>query len=170
MGFDIPAERQEAARKFFADLCGVGYVSEQECAALPRVRAGHRVVLYGPLREARQAPDAVLSTGRALQAMLLYEAGRRLGMAGSGALMGRPTCAAIPVAMTDGSIAVSLGCIGARVYVGLAPEEMVFALPGKRLEEIVEALESVSAANRELEGFHTRQRAAVGTRPSGARA
>ncbi len=162
MGFDIPAERRGAAQEFFAHLCGIGYVSEEECARLPRVEAGHQVVAYAPLREGRFAPDVVLSSGRAQQAMLLYEAGRRLGMPDADALMGRPTCGAIPKALAGSSIAVSFGCIGARVYVDLAPDEMVFALPGRRLEEIVAALERVTLINCELEEFHSRQKTALG--------
>lgn len=160
MGFDIPAERRPAADQFFAHLCGVGYVSQEECARLPRVPSGHRVVVYSPLREARWPVDSVLSTGRALQAMLLYEAGRRLGMPEVETLTGRPTCGAIPRSMAASSITVSFGCIGARVYVGLAPEEMVFALPGRRLEEILGALEQASLVNHELEEFHARQKIA----------
>jgi len=162
MGFEIPPERQAAATKFFNDLCEVEYVSPEEMAQMPRVAPGHRAVVYEPLRGARRQPDAVISTGRALQAMLLFEAVRRLGMPGSGIGSGRPTCAAIPQAMAGDTISVSFGCVGARTYVGLQPDEMVFALPGKRLQEIVSVLETVSAVNQELGEFHARQRAAFG--------
>ena len=164
LGFEISADRLESSRKFIGDLCDLGYVSEVEFSALPRVPAGHHIVLYTPLREAHRAPDAVISTCRASQAMMFYEAGRRLGMPEGSGPAGRPTCAVIPRSMQTRGVAMSLGCTGARVYAGIAPDEMVFSLPGQRLEEILAALEVVRAVNQDLEMFHLRQRDGAGGR------
>jgi uncharacterized protein (DUF169 family) len=166
MGFDIAPERQAEAQQFFANLCGVGYVSEAELVDVPRVPAGHRVVLYSPLRSALAAPDAVITRGDALQAMMLYEAGRRLKLGDVEAVMGRPTCAAIPSAMAGNSVSLSTGCIGARIHARLSPEEMVFALPGRRLEEILTALEQVCSVNHELSGYHEKRRVNPGASAS----
>jgi len=46
--------------------------------------------------------------------------------------MGRPTCAALPQALDSLRPAVSLGCIGNRVYTGLSDSEGYVAIPRKR--------------------------------------
>ena len=74
-------------------------------------------------------PDVILVRGNAAQVMLLCEAVMAAGV-GTGALMGRPTCAAIPQATSTGQGVTSLGCIGNRVYNGMGGEELYFAASG----------------------------------------
>ncbi|MFQ6019568.1 MAG: DUF169 domain-containing protein, partial [Dehalococcoidia bacterium] len=69
-------------------------------------------------------------------------------------LMGRPTCAMIPEAMQGGRSAMSLGCIGNRVYTGLEDDELYLAIPSGHVDALVEKLATIVAANRELETFH----------------
>jgi len=68
--------------------------------------------------------------------------------------MGRPTCAAIPEAMRSQIGVASLGCIGNRVYTGLADDELYFALPGSQAAAVAEKLAGIVHANRELEKYH----------------
>ncbi|HET7786462.1 MAG TPA: hypothetical protein VFL36_10845 [Myxococcales bacterium] len=68
--------------------------------------------------------------------------------------MGRPTCAALPQALDSGRPAMSLGCIGNRVYTGLADGEGYVALPGQSLEAVTARLSTLVRANAELEKFH----------------
>jgi uncharacterized protein (DUF169 family) len=56
---------------------------------------------------------------------------------------------------------VSLGCIGNRVYTGLGDDELYFTIPGPRIGAVVERLEAVVHANRELEKYHEGRRAGV---------
>jgi uncharacterized protein (DUF169 family) len=86
--------------------------------------------------------------------MLLAEAAQAAGCGAEAAAMGRPTCAVIPAVMKTGRSALSLGCIGNRVYTDLADDESYFALPGDKLSGIVEKLAVVVTANKELESFH----------------
>ena len=69
-------------------------------------------------------------------------------------MVGRPTCAAIPAVMRSGGAAANLGCIGNRVYTGLADDELYFCVAGDRLETLVNNLETIFQANNELEKFH----------------
>jgi uncharacterized protein (DUF169 family) len=50
--------------------------------------------------------------------------------------------------------ATSLGCIGNRVYTSLADDELHFAIPGAKIAEVVDRLETIANADRELEMHH----------------
>jgi uncharacterized protein (DUF169 family) len=127
--------------------------------AIPRRQNGFGVAIYAPLAETLLEPDVVLVCGNAKQIMLLAEAAQAAGVGAESALMGRPTCAAIPEVLRTQRSAASLGCIGNRVYTELADDELYFALPGKQLGAVVEKLAAIVHANHELEKYH-RARAA----------
>ena len=105
--------------------------------------APFRVAVYAPLAETPAPPDVVLVRGRARQIMLVAEAARAAGLAGDGAAMGRPACAMIPAVLGGPAGVTSLGCIGNRVYTGLGDDELYFTIPGPRIGEVVERLETV---------------------------
>jgi uncharacterized protein (DUF169 family) len=67
----------------------------------------------------------------------------------------------IPAVLGGPSGVTSLGCIGNRVYTGLGDDELYFTIPGPRIGEVVERLATVMDANRALETYHERRRAAV---------
>ena len=75
--------------------------------------------------------------------------------------MGRPTCAMLPAAMQSEHGTSSLGCIGNRVYTGLGDDELYFTIPGSKVADVVDKLEVICNANRELENFHQEHAAAV---------
>src|SRR5205807_3882508 len=110
--------------------------------------------VYGPLANATETPDVVLVRGNARQVMLLEEAALAAGVGDATPLMGRPTCAAIPLAMRTQRGVSSLGCIGNRVYTELGDDEFYYALPGKHLAAMVEKLATIVNANHELESYH----------------
>jgi uncharacterized protein (DUF169 family) len=114
--------------------------------------------VYAPLAEAPCPPDVVLVRGDARQVMLVAEAAWSAGLRGDVATMGRPACAMVPQAIQSGTGATSLGCIGNRVYTGLAEHELYFAIPGPKLAAVVERLATIVEANRALEAFHTQRR------------
>ena len=70
------------------------------------------------------------------------------------ALMGRPTCAALPAVLQSQRGVASLGCIGNRVYTEMADDELYYALPGKHLPAVVGKLGGIVAANRTLKNYH----------------
>ena len=67
----------------------------------------------------------------------------------------------IPAALARPDGVTSLGCIGNRVYTELGDDELYFTIPGSRVGEVVERLETVLHANRELERYHQGRRAAL---------
>jgi uncharacterized protein (DUF169 family) len=93
--------------------------------------------------------------------MLLTEASKAADLDSDVMSMGRPTCAMIPAAMQSEHSVSSLGCIGNRIYTGLGDNELYFTIPGQKVSAVVEKLETIVDANRQLDTFHRQHAAAV---------
>jgi uncharacterized protein (DUF169 family) len=152
-GADLPPEVAKELDGVAGKMIHLGYLRAEEVADIPRRQGGLRFAVYAPLDGPATEADVVLVRGNAKQIMLLAEAAQAAAVAASG-LMGRPTCAAIPQALRDQRGVASLGCIGNRVYTGLADDELYFALPGKHLAAVLEKLALIVSANHELEKYH----------------
>jgi uncharacterized protein (DUF169 family) len=135
-------------------MVGIEYLKMEEVPGIPRRNQPLRFVVYSPLSAAAGDPDVVLLQGSPRQMMLLTEAARARNLMSAFPIMGRPACAVIPAVLPEGKAAMSLGCIGNRVYTGLPEGEFYLALPGTSMPAMIEALGSIVAANRELEQFH----------------
>jgi uncharacterized protein (DUF169 family) len=155
-GIDLPRAQAKELEGLVGTMIQLGYLGPDEVATIPRWDRPFGIVVYAPFADAPCLPDVVLIRGNARQVMLLAEAAHAAGLdAPSGsAVMGRPTCAVIPEVLRTQRSAASLGCIGNRVYTGLGDDELYFALPGARVEAIVQKLITMVNANRELEEFH----------------
>jgi len=153
-GIDLPPAQAQELEGLVGIMIGLDYIRQEEIPAIPRRDQPFKVMLYAPLAEASFNVDVVLVRGNAKQMMLIAEAAGAAGLSGDGALMGRPTCAMIPAAMQSGSVTTSLGCIGNRVYTGLGDNELYAAIPGSKLAPLLDKLDTIVTANRELESFH----------------
>ena len=160
-GVALPPERAAELEGVVGTMVSLQYIRMDEVAALPRRTEPLQIAVYAPLARAPVPPDVVLVRGRAREIMLVAEAALAAGLAGDGAAMGRPACAAIPATLGKPGGVTSLGCIGNRVYTGLADDELYFTIPGARVGDVVERLESVLHANRELEAYHQGRRASL---------
>lgn len=160
-GVGLPPERAKELESVVGTMVGLQYIRMEEVGALPRRTEPFKVAVYAPLAEAPVPPDVVLVRGRARQIMLVAEAARAAGLAGDAAAMGRPACAMIPAVLDGPGAVTSLGCIGNRVYTGLGDDELYFTIPGGRIGDVVERLETVLHANRELEQYHQARRASL---------
>jgi len=160
-GVGLPPERAKELEGVVGTMVGLRYIRTEEVGALPRRTETFKVAVYAPLAEAPVPPDVVLVRGRARQIMLVAEAARAAGLAGDAAAMGRPACAMIPAVLDRPGAVTSLGCIGNRVYTGLGDDELYFTIPGGRIGDVVERLETVLHANRELEQYHQARRASL---------
>ena len=160
-GVGLPPERAKELESVVGTMVGLQYIRMEEVGDLPRRTEPFKVAVYAPLAEAPVPPDVVLVRGRARQIMLVAEAARAAGLAGDAAAMGRPACAMIPAVLDGPGAVTSLGCIGNRVYTGLGDDELYFTIPGGRIGEVVERLETVLHANRELEQYHQARRASL---------
>jgi uncharacterized protein (DUF169 family) len=156
-GVELPPAQAKELENVVGMMLGLHYLSAEEVPSIPRRQSQFRIAEYAPLAEATEAPDVVLVRGNAKQVMLLAEAAQAAGVGAESGLMGRPTCAVVPEVLRTRRCAASLGCIGNRVYTGLADDELYFALPGEHVEAVTEKLAEIVYANRELEKYHRGQ-------------
>lgn len=162
MGFQTPTDRQEEASAIIQTMCDLEYISPEEAQNLPSVQRGQSGIVYGPLTQMPVDADIAVFFCKPGVGMLMAEASGCVDWTGQGMLaFGRPTCAAIPAALSSGNVSVSLGCIGFRVYTDIPDEEMVIAVPRERLGELLDAMDTMITANSALEDFHKQRRAAI---------
>jgi uncharacterized protein (DUF169 family) len=133
-----PAEQQELMG-LVQTMVGLSYLKMEDVAQIPTRKTPLKVAIYAPLAATPVPPDVVLVRGTAQQLMLLAEAAQAAGVAGTGATMGRPTCAVLPEAINSDRTAASFGCIGNRVYTGADETEAYFAIPGPQLGAVTPA-------------------------------
>ncbi|MGZ6142454.1 MAG: DUF169 domain-containing protein [Myxococcales bacterium] len=136
------------------NMVQLGYLKMEDVPGIPHRRAPLQVAVYGPLAKLPVAPDVVLVRATAAQLMVLIEAAQAAGVAPDAPAMGRPTCAALAQALDGGKPAMSLGCIGNRVYTGLADSEGYLAIPASALAAVAARLPTIAHANAELARFH----------------
>ena len=156
-GISLPSERAAELEQALGLMSGLGYVRMEEVAGIPRLPHAPGVVVYAPLGQTPVDPDVVVIAGRPGRVMLLLEAAGRAGVGVQPALLGRPTCMALPAALTGGSVA-STGCIGNRVYTDLGDDELYVAMPGRDVGRIVAELGTIVAANDSLADYHRQRR------------
>ena len=156
-GIDLPAEQQEELQGLIGTMLELEYLREAEIPNIPRRAEHFHVAIYSPWALAPCDPDVVLVRCDAKQLMLLAEAAGASGIGNTSQLMGRPTCAMIPATLQHTRATFSLGCIGNRVYTGLADDELHAAIPGCSTDKVLKHLDVIVEANSKLEAFH-RQR------------
>lgn len=165
-----PAPPRQAAelRTTLEAMSGLDYVREEEVTAIPVLSRQVHHAVYGPLAEFPLDPEAVLLFGHAQQGLVISEAVARVDGAAPPAF-GRPACAIVPQVVNQGIAAVSLGCCGARAYLGVFTNSVsLWAFPGHKLERYCREIESLARANETLAAFHERRRRdiATGERPT----
>jgi uncharacterized protein (DUF169 family) len=164
MGFQLPAEVQQQLGELVGIMCEGSYLSADEPARIPAVAKPSVGIVYGPLAQSAAMPDVVLIWVTAKQAMLCNEAmGTASWTAGPPKTTGRPGCAALPLAMAEGSPTMSLGCVGMRTFTGI-DDRMLIAIPGSQLASFVDALSGTLRANSQMLGFYEAHRDAVAAR------
>jgi uncharacterized protein (DUF169 family) len=151
-GIPLPPEREQELPQTLGLMADIGYLRMEEVPSIPTLPKTPAVTVYAPLADAPVDPDVVLIAGPPGALMLLQEAALR-GGATLQPMLGRPTCMAIPAAI-GGPVVSSLGCIGNRIYTGVADTDLYTVLPGSRLREVSEALATIVAANQALTEHH----------------
>jgi len=152
-GIDLPPEKVPELERTIGMMVQLEYIRTSEIPAIPRLKAAPGAIVYSRLANAPFDPDVVLVRGNAKQIMLLAEAATAAGVGGSDT-MGRPTCAALPAALGTGRGISSLGCIGNRVYMELADDEMYYVLPASKVGDLAVRLGVIVRANAALEAWH----------------
>ena len=161
MGFEVPEERMPAAMELIGTMVNMGYLDIAETAHLPMVQKPHQGIVYGPLASFPLEPDLALAIVTPAQGMILAEASDAVTLREQPGLptMGRPACAAVAWSANRETVAMSLGCIGARTYVEVPDDRAVLVIPGAALDGIAERLGKLAQANRDLAAFHEKKKA-----------
>lgn len=156
----LPPDREPELMQTLSLMTDIGYIRMDEVPGVPRLPRTPAVVVYTPLGDAAGEPDAVLVAGKPARLMLLHEAAIR-AQAPATPLLGRPTCMAVPAALAGG-VASSLGCVGNRIYTGIADDEFYTVIAGRALAAIAEQLTPIQSANATLADYHGARRRTIG--------
>jgi uncharacterized protein (DUF169 family) len=160
--FPLPQDRAQELDGTISFMSGIGYIRMAEIPTIPRLPQTPGVVIYAPLGDTPVDPDVVLFADRPGRIMLLLEAVQRAGVPSQAPPVGRPTCAAIPMALVQGAV-TSVGCIGNRIYTDLGDDEVYVAVPGRELFRIADEVQTIAAANATLADYHRNRRQALST-------
>ena len=158
----LPPERAPELDQTISFMTEIGYLRMAEVPGISRLPQTPGVVIYAPLGNTPLDPDVVLFAGRPGRIMQLQEAAVRAGVGSQFLSLGRPTCMALPVALSQG-VVTSTGCIGNRIYTDLEEEELYGAVPGKDLVRLAEEAQTIAAANAKLAEYHRQRRQALAT-------
>jgi uncharacterized protein (DUF169 family) len=148
----LPAEREGELSQLLTVMSDIGYIRLEEVPAFPRLPETPAVAIYAPLGNTPVDPDVVIVTGKPGRLMVLQEAATRSAKT-SLPTLGRPTCMAIPAALSGG-FATSLGCIGNRIYTGMDDDECYTVINGQDLSSIAREVVTVATANAMLKDYH----------------
>jgi uncharacterized protein (DUF169 family) len=130
-----------------ATLVETGWVTPEIFTAIPTVATRPEAITYGPLAEARRAPDVVLLRTTARGVMTIGDAVADL------VIEGKPQCHIIAIAKEQNRPAASVGCALSRARTGMGAHEMTCALPGSRLEEFLVAIEAAASVDTTVARF-----------------
>jgi len=155
----LPPDREHELPQTLSLMTEIGYLKMEEVPGIARLAKTPGVIIYAPLGDTPVEPDAVILAGRPGGLMLLHEAATRSSIDVQ-PLFGRPTCMAIPAAMSQ-SIANSFGCVGNRIYTDLSGNELYSVVSGRQLVTLTEQLATIVSANAALTAYHTDRRATL---------
>jgi uncharacterized protein (DUF169 family) len=124
-----------------AALLDTGWVTMDVVPQIPVVTEKPGAVVYGPLAGSPVDPDVVLLRLNAKQLMVVSDAVPGLR------IEGKPQCHIVAIAKEQGEIAASVGCALSRVRTGMPATETTCAIPGSKVEDVVNAIEKNAVAD-----------------------
>jgi uncharacterized protein (DUF169 family) len=158
----LPSDRAPELDATLGLMGSIGYVRMEEVPGIPRLAKTPGAIVYGPVGDTPVDPDVVLVWGPAAKIMLLQEAAVRAGGSPQLTVLPRPTCMALPAAMSMGMVA-STACIGNRVYTGMDDGELYVAVPGKDVARVANETQTIALANAKLREYHQDRRQKLST-------
>ena len=156
---ELPKGREHELFDTLSLMTGLGYLRMAEVPGMSRLEKTPNATVYAPLAQTPTEPNAIIVTGTPGGLMLLHEAGTRIGIPPV-SLLGRPTCMAIPAALSSG-MASSLGCVGNRIYTGLEDAEFYSVIRADKLAAVAGEIATIAAANVMLTQYHRDRRATI---------
>jgi len=140
-----------------------GYLNPGEEATVPHNPVAPRFVAYGPLGTLPVAPTGVLLFTNPHGAMLAAEAAGSAPDVWAVPMNGRPMCAIMPILNQGSPVALSLGCVGSRIYTDLGVDKMVVGVKGDRLTAFAKKLDRIVRANELVRSEDTARKAKAPT-------
>jgi uncharacterized protein (DUF169 family) len=161
MGLPMPEEKGPELMALIGQMNDNRYFSPDEVAHVPTDKQAKSGIVYGPLAAFTDDPDAVLLWLTPYQSMLLQEAAGTSAWTEQPGIptFGRPSCAAIPVAIQRATATQSLGCMGMRVFTEIAQDRLLAVLPRQRLAGLPAELARVADANSKMTQHYRGQKA-----------
>ena len=160
---ELPKERSSELGDTIKMMVETSYLKASDVPEIPRLAQTPNYIAYGSADDAGFQPDVVLIIATPHQAMLIHEATMRVGLAAPlGNIMGRPTCALLPLTLSEESPGMSLGCAGNRVHTGLSDDELYVSIPGANWTLFKAGLIEILAANRTMIEFYEEKQKASG--------
>ena len=138
---------EAAAKDDVGAVLESGWVDQAAVMELPVVAERPDSIVYGPLADTQETPDVVLVRVNGLGLMTLKDA------VPEACIEGKPQCHIIALAKEKNTVAASVGCALSRARTGMGPEELSCVIPGRRLEEVITALESTVGLNRNMANY-----------------
>ena len=154
-GFLSPDGRMEELTSLLEDMCEAGQGEADEISRTPRFGGDSVGVVYGPIWNMPMQPDLVLLWATLPQMGVLQEiTGTVLWRNNSqGAAFTRPACGVLAIADERAMPAMSLGCLGMRLYTRILPNLFLVALPSGKLAGLREGLESKEDVPQRLDFY-----------------
>jgi uncharacterized protein (DUF169 family) len=156
VGFILDEGRKRSRDKIYSMMVEFGIMSKKALVnwkrKMPKLKQGlTKAIFYEPLALSHKNPDVVIFKCKPFQAMLLASAlGKKSGKE-TLVLSNFPGCCIIPIAYKSKEIVMSLACDGSRKLMPIKPEELLVAIPGKRIAKLVEELEQFIQGREEYE-------------------
>ena len=157
-GFLTPDGREDELASLLDEMCEGGAGTADEIAQTATFQHGAAGAIYGPLWMMPVEPDMVLMWATLPQMGVLQEVAGTIMWRNNpqGAVFPRPACAVLPIASANDKPALSLGCVGMRVYTNVPPHMYLIALPGSHLESLEQAMQERDDLPQCLEFFQKR--------------
>jgi uncharacterized protein (DUF169 family) len=161
MGFPLPAPVEGELTRLVGMMVDGGYLGAREPEQIPSLQSKAAGVVYGPLDRFPIDPAFILLWLTPRQGMFLAEAGGTTYWTHNGpsGILGRPACAALPVAASREAATVSFGCTGMRTFTEVADDRLLAVIPGGKAPALATALTATMDANRVMQAFYESRKA-----------
>ena len=159
-GFLSPDGKLSDLGALLQEMCEDNVDGVEEIAQTARFVHTRSGVVYGPLWKFPLRPDLVLLWATLPQMGVLQEVTGSIMWQNNpqDAVFTRPACSVLAIADAHEKPAMSLGCVGMRLYTGIPPQYLLMAIPGSRLDQLEEGLQQKGDSEERLRFYQERLR------------
>ena len=157
-GFKTEKGREADLAALLTEMCDAEVGTTEEIAQTARFRSPGAGVVYGPLWKMPLEPDLAVMWATLPQMGVVQEIVGKVMWRNNpqGANFTRPACGVLPIAHQHQRTALSLGCVGMRLYTGMPPHLFLIAIPPSQLAVLERGLESRDDISERLEHYGAR--------------